>query len=421
MRRLFVLGLLLALAMSAAPGADVRGATGDPLDYIDEAIDALETSWIGRYDMDWSAFVSSIWGVVTPASGFDVEVGDKESVALDPALVVESIVERLWYDCCDWHAAFYTAEEVARDTEARDRYVEGFRVGPPERDGFSPCGDIVEGDIAYIWIPGTSFSGASTLTQTYIRAKGEEVCRIVENLDRDAPQGWIIDLRQHDGGSYQAGCIGLHSFLPNGRLVGYAYPGYDGTLEADIWIEREGDRFYRTIEWGFSSNPRTLVFTLPVAEHILSRPEAPVAVLTSAATASAAEVLLVALRQNPNVRVFGEPTSGVSTVRDGYELPDGSLLLFSSGYLAAPDGHVYRDPSRTSWAGVRRLQDLPCVSGERIQPDVLAYVPQWSDVAHEVEEMQRLGPEAFLDTWYDPAYEAALAWIRDATRAVTPP
>lgn len=411
MRRVWILVFLALFSACAALGAEAASTTADLLDVADEAIDALQRDWVGRYDMDWNAFVCAVLGSV------DL------SADPSPSEVVQRIVARLIHTCADWHAAVFSAEEVARDSTTRGQYVVDFEAGLPGQDGFSPCGGILSGDVAYIWIPATTFYAAAPLSQAYNRAKGEEIARVVEALDECAPSGWIIDLRQHSGGSYVAGLIGLHSFLPKGRLFGYAYavpPEIDeGGVEVGTWIEWDGKRFCEVAASGLFSSFRHPIAYLPVPEYTLSNAETPVAVLTSGLTASAAEMTLVALRQNPHVRVFGEPTAGASTDRIGYELADGSRFLFSTEYLAAPDGHVYWDPFRIRREDPARFGGWPCVSGERIQPDVAAYVPRWGDAEHEVSEMQRLGPEAFLETWYDPAYKSALAWILEQSAGIT--
>ena len=410
MRRFLLLVVLLSVVTSVAWSLDASVGIEDPLDTIDAAVDALEQSWVGRFDMDWDAFVSDIWGAASMSRGLDsaIEVGD----TLDPAGVVEYIVQRLQSHFGDLHAAFYAAEEIARAEAVSSQFVADFEAGRATSDGFSPCGGIVEGNVAYVWIPPTSDSGAGLLAPDYIWAKGMELLDVVESLDENGPRGWVIDLRQHLGGSYQVGLIGLQSFLPEGRLFGFVYPPQLSELFlVHAWIEHRGREFLWTYhDLQFMQTKSVIV---DVSEHALSlrNPDAPIAVLTSSWTASAAEMMLVALRQNPRVRTFGEPTSGVSTDRDGFALPDGSRLVFSSGYLADPDGHVYHDPSMTGYQAYLSFGGSFCVSGEPVQPDVPAYVPRWGDVAHEAEKMATLGPQAFLETWYDPAYRAALAWI----------
>lgn len=411
MRRASVLAFLVLFSACVAMGAESPSTTADLFDIADEAIDALQRGWVGRYDMDWNTFVCAILGSV------DL------SADTSPSEVVQRIVARLVHTCADWHAAVFSAEEVARDSATRSQYLADFEAGQPGHDGFSPCGGILSGDVAYIWIPATTFYAAAPVSQAYIRAKGAAIAHVVEALDERAPSGWIIDLRQHSGGSDVAGLIGLHAFLPKGRLFGFA-PVFasdigEGSVEVGTWIEWDGKRFCEVAASGPFSSFRHPIAYLPVPEYVLSKAEAPVAVLTSGLTASAAEMILVALRQNPHVRVFGEPTAGVSTNRLGYELSDGSHFLFSTEYLAAPDGHVYWDPFRIRREEPGRLGGWPCVAGERIQPDVAAYVPRWGDIDHEVSEMQKLGPDAFLKTWYDPAYMAALAWIRGQSAPIT--
>jgi hypothetical protein len=251
----------------------------------------------------------------------------------------------------------------------------------------------------------------------YPSAKGAQIARLVADLDSTSLRGWIIDLRQHFGGSYEAGLIGLQAFLPEGRLFGFALPREDGSFAISEWIERHGAQFTLASEErglgdatvaGSSNSEWTgsVVAETPPLPHVLHSASAPVAVLTSSSTASAAEMLLIALRQNPNVRVFGEPTSGVNTDVAGRSLPDGSVLVFSRAYVADPGGHIYSGSAS------------PCLPGEPIAPDVARAVPHMDgawQVQQEADRMCQLGPDAYHTARYDPAYVAALAWIREAT------
>jgi hypothetical protein len=403
MRKLLVLGVLLAAVTGVAWGTDTANGIEDPLDYIDDAVDALQETWVGRYEMDWDMFVADV------CSGLDMTASD-----FDPALVVEHMVTRLQWDFCDWHASFNTAEELAQGEAASSQFVADFEAGLPTSDGFAPCGGIVDAKVAYVWVPGTSFSAAGWLTTDYIVAKGTELLRVVDGLDETAPRGWVIDLRQHYGGSVGAGLLGLQALLPEGRLFGFSYPHEGGVLTTDAWVERQGAQFVWVYRDSGGVQTESVIAGISARPRGFRDPNVPIAVLTSASTASAGEALLVALRQNLRVRVFGEATSGINTGRDAFMLPDGSALIVSTSYLADPDGHIYRGTGETyaldPWGPTTY-----CLPGERIAPDVVKAVPHWGDAQYEAERMRTLGPQAYMSPRYDPAYQAALAWIRGET------
>jgi carboxyl-terminal processing protease len=71
--------------------------------------------------------------------------------------------------------------------------------------------------------------------------------------------------------------------------------------------------------------------------------EAPMTVLTNGGTASSAEILAGALRDNGRARLIGTTTFGTGTVLQPYELDDGSELLLGIAEWLTPDGDFIRE------------------------------------------------------------------------------
>lgn len=67
----------------------------------------------------------------------------------------------------------------------------------------------------------------------------------------------------------------------------------------------------------------------------------PLAVLIDRGTASAAEIIAVAVKQNDRGTLVGETTFGTGTVLTPYELEDGSLLMLGTGLWLTPDGEQF--------------------------------------------------------------------------------
>jgi C-terminal processing protease CtpA/Prc len=70
----------------------------------------------------------------------------------------------------------------------------------------------------------------------------------------------------------------------------------------------------------------------------------PVAVLQGPATASSAEVLVVALRGRAKTRSFGAPTRGLSAGNRIFPLPDGASLVLTVAATSDLAGRVYAGP-----------------------------------------------------------------------------
>ena len=74
---------------------------------------------------------------------------------------------------------------------------------------------------------------------------------------------------------------------------------------------------------------------------MLRDPDAPVAVLTGPLTSSSGEAVALAFRGRAATRSFGYATQGLSTWNDGFELPDGAMLILTVAVMADRDGYDF--------------------------------------------------------------------------------
>lgn len=61
-------------------------------------------------------------------------------------------------------------------------------------------------------------------------------------------------------------------------------------------------------------------------------------------TASAGEWVVVAFTGQEDVKTFGAPTSGFTTVNDGFELPDGAIVTLSFAVMGDRNGNFFDGP-----------------------------------------------------------------------------
>lgn len=174
-----------------------------------------------------------------------------------------------------------------------------------------PAGGIT-GRVGYLVLP--RLPGGQKLARRYIVVGSG----LVDQMAATRPQGWIVDLRDNSGGNMwpmlaavagllEYGVLG-HFALPGGRMQAWTLDRRHVRLDGKRAAHRHG-RFRR-------------------ADGI------PVAVLTSARTASAGEAVAVALRSQPRARTFGTPTAGYTTGNHTHVLRDGARLVISECYYA---------------------------------------------------------------------------------------
>ena len=155
------------------------------------------------------------------------------------------------------------------------------------------------------------------------------VQELIREIDTQQPCGWIVDLRENEGGGIGPMLAGLGPILGEGEVG--ASVDVDGNKQ--VWAYQDGQAM-----------AAGEVFTQvqgPAYELKASSP--PVAVLTGMRTASAGEAIVVAFRGRPNTRSFGMYTAGVPTGNAGYLLRDGAMIALTEAVFADRTGQTYDD------------------------------------------------------------------------------
>jgi len=119
--------------------------------------------------------------------------------------------------------------------------------------------------------------------------------------------GIVLDLRDNPGGLLNVAVDVASQFLPEGTVVSYSRKN-----DSEVVLESK------------NKNPET----------------APMTVLISRATASAAEVIAGALQDRNRAVIIGEKSYGKGTVQEIIDLVDGSKLEITVGKYRTPNGRV---------------------------------------------------------------------------------
>ncbi len=114
--------------------------------------------------------------------------------------------------------------------------------------------------------------------------------------------------------------------------------------------------------------------------------DAPLAVLVNGGSASSAEILAGALRDNGRAPVIGETTYGTGTVLSEFVLRDGSSILLGVAEWLTPDGDFIRQ------TGIAPDVKVPLKKGTE---------PLTPDAARGLSKRQILGRDAQLRTAYE--------------------
>ena len=128
----------------------------------------------------------------------------------------------------------------------------------------------------------------------------------VEQILQKSAKGILLDLRNNPGGFLDTGVKVANEFLPGGLIVEERFK--DGKVTP------------------FSADGRGKLAKLPVV------------VLVDGGSASAAEIVAGALRDNQRAKIVGEHTYGKGSVQEVEEFPDGSALRLTIAHWFTPNG-----------------------------------------------------------------------------------
>jgi len=262
--------------------------------YLNEALDIMQNNSLHRDNIDWKRFRDAAFNIAEHAQ--------------TPADTHRAIRYAL-YQLGDHHSHFLTPEESTHQQQLTLNDI-------PQ-----PRAKLLLNKLGFVAIGG--FAGRegdkyATLAQQLIR-----------DIDTQEPCGWIVDLRENDGGGIGPMVAGLGPILGEGQIG--ASVKIDGSKE--IWAYEDGQALAGGQVFVQVDGPA----------YRLKASSPPVAVLTGMKTASAGEAIVVAFRGRPNTRSFGLYTAGVPTGNEGFTLSDGAVIALTVAVFADRTGQTYED------------------------------------------------------------------------------
>jgi len=189
---------------------------------------------------------------------------------------------------------------------------------------------------------------------------------LMRDMDRTELCGWIIDIRRTGGGDIWSYLATIGPIMGEGDVGAFVYQ--DGTHE--IWSYKDGKVFWAGIE-----RPESLV---QGGIYQPKRAMPPVALLTSRATSAAGELVLVAFEGRAKVHTLGETTWGLPASSIHTPLSDSAMIILSGAFATDRNGNVYKSPFipdeevKIDWAKFGTDQDpviLAALNWLTAQPD----------------------------------------------------
>ncbi len=168
---------------------------------------------------------------------------------------------------------------------------------------------------------------------------GAEVHGALQRLIGEHVKYLVLDLRDNGGGYVFAAQAIAGEFLPKGSLIFWSRSNLGG---------------------GKYSDAPTKVNTAGIAQHI------PVVVLVNGGTASAAEILTAALRENDRAHIIGVTTYGKGSEQEDLTLPDGAGLRITT--------NLWLTPKKREVNGTGIAPDVSVAQSEQQLPRAVRYL-----------------------------------------------
>jgi len=275
-----------------------------PQDYLEAALSVMRQHALMRHEVDWERVSDEARR----------RCADAASIR-DTYPAIEWALTTLG----DGHS-FFSPPEQGTQALASGRYQDEVR---------SPSGSIDDRGLALLAVP--SFRGSPQQVSNFAETLGDAI----RQLAAKQPRGWIVDVTDNPGGNMLPMLAGLTPLLGVGT-VGF-------------FVDHEGTR----VAWRCDNTGGFwLDDDLLVVGHRTNVDDrlghSPVAILIGPRTASSGEAVAVAFRGRDRARTFGQPTRGLTTSNDTFDLADGATIVltvarFADRHAVVCDGPVLPD------------------------------------------------------------------------------
>ena len=164
--------------------------------------------------------------------------------------------------------------------------------------------------VTWTMVPGTAI--AHVRLSQFAEGTHAEIVTALREAKQAGARGLILDLRNNPGGLLREAVNTASEFLTGGTVL--LVESRDGTRRPER--DRNGSRGEAT--------------------------DLPLVVLVNEGSASSAEIVAGALKENSRAPVLGERTAGTGTVLSTYELSDGSAILLGTSLWLTPNGNLIK-------------------------------------------------------------------------------
>jgi hypothetical protein len=329
---------LFCLALPALCAAQTAGA--DATSYLNRALDEMQARSLRRNQIDWPRLRRET-----------LARAEHAELTVDTYDAIRFALARLE----DGHSSFHPTPALEKlEAERKAKRPQPPPSPEPESPPSSPFVGRNEPEGRLVTIDGKTFplvvvSKCFVENERQFVAYASQLQRIIAELHREHPTGWIVDLRGNVGGNMWPMLAGI------GPLVGES-----DRLGGFLTLDSRSDWSYRKgVAAEIENGKRNAYPAVAGAPYKLAA--APrIAVLIDRRTGSSGEAVAIAFRGRPDTRFFGEHTEGESTANRDIALSDGAVIWLTVGVDTDRTGRQYLngfDPDEMVPGGEQILPD----------------------------------------------------------------
>lgn len=268
--------------------------------YVVKALDIMKHHSINKQKVDWETLYAQTFEATK-----DVQTIRDTYPAINKALKMLG----------DGHSKLYPPEVIKAYKEMGAASASGQKLP-------MPTGTIVDGKYALITVP-----GFSAITNEDQLAFVDSIQHVIRKLDAHNPKGWIIDVRQNQGGNLEPTIAGLMPILGEGKSIG--------------WADGDNKIRYANYKNGMIIGIMDSLKHFIKDPYTLKKPGQPVAVLVSGKTGSSGEMTAICFKGRKHTKIIGTPTVGLTNSNAPRELSDGAWLNLTDSNAADRNGTIY--------------------------------------------------------------------------------
>ncbi|MGN7987428.1 S41 family peptidase [Pedobacter sp. 22226] len=271
-----------------------------PRAYLNSALALMKSNSIRKNELNWTSIYE-----------FAYKQSEKCTTIAELYPVIDSTLTML----NDQHSSFYAPEKVAG-------LFKGYRANEEELPMVSA--KTLKNGYGYLKVPHFYFANNEEWEEFVTDAYNK-----LKKLDVLKPKGWIIDLRDNDGGMLVPILGAIAPFIEGSKAIGIK--DADGIIKHYYYSAN-------AVKYGDS-----VVYQFKTPLIKLGSKTKPVVVLINKHTGSSGEFAAAAFIGRPDTKLMGSETNGLTSSNTEFKLADGAYLVITNGTLIDRNNYEYKE------------------------------------------------------------------------------